>query len=290
MNPASALRSLWRTSPQQNLRKIARRLRGETDVDVRELLESPKHNRPQRLFDYLNRYEAILARDGTWEPLDFAGKAVLEVGCGPLMGFGPLAVFLGCSSFVGIEPYCSANILRQPEVRRTYLLRLFKDLSALYPSKRSFAEFCADLDEKVIALRVPLADVPPEDRRFDIVLSNSTLEHLDPLQPSIARLRQLQRNGGRCLHLVDFGNHRATLNPFCGMYTVAPEEYVRRYGRGINLARASDVMRFFDGSGFSVRLAPYYSYREGYDERPISWWTDRYGEDELFLKAALVCE
>ncbi len=288
MNASSILRRLWASSPQANARRVAQRLHPFGGPDVEELLRSGKHARPQRPYDYLSRYEAILKRAIGWQPLEFRDRAALEVGCGPLLGFAPLAVFLGCRTFVGIEPDADLSALHDPRIRERYLLKLFKDLTGIYGSGPTFPEFIANLESRV-SLRREFVESVHADELFDIVLSNSTLEHLVPLEPSIRRLLQLQAHGARFLHLVDFGNHRETRNPFAGMYVVEPDEYRRRHGSGINLARAPDVKAAFANCGADVAVVPYYSFREFYDERPLAWWTDRYSEEELFLKAAVVC-
>lgn len=288
MNAARILRRLWASSPEQNARSVARRLGLISGPDVQELLRSGKHARPQRPYDYLSRYEAILQRAIGWQPLEFRGRAVLEVGCGPLLGFAPLAVFLGCRSFVGIEPDAEPSTLHDPRIREKYLLKLFKDLTGIYGAGPSFPEFLSNLESRV-SLRREFVESVRADELFDIVLSNSTLEHLVPLEPSIRRILQLQAPGARFLHLVDFGNHRETRNPFAGMYVVEPGEYRRRHGSGINLARASDVRAAFASCGAEVAVVPYYSFREFYDDRPLAWWSDRYAEEELFLKAAVIC-
>ncbi len=54
-----------------------------------ELLSSAKHGRDIRFAELLLRQEAIVRRHMPWSALEFAGKRVVEVGCGPLAGFGP---------------------------------------------------------------------------------------------------------------------------------------------------------------------------------------------------------
>src|SRR5258708_32890163 len=69
-----------------------------------ELLSSPKHGRGIRFAELLLRQEALVRRVMPWAPLDYDGKRVVEVGCGPLAGFGPLAVCCGAASFESAEP------------------------------------------------------------------------------------------------------------------------------------------------------------------------------------------
>ena len=50
------------------------------------------------------RQEAVVRSHMPWPPLDFNGKAVMEIGSGPLAGFGPLAIFCGAKSFESADP------------------------------------------------------------------------------------------------------------------------------------------------------------------------------------------
>ena len=76
----------------------------------------------------------------------------------------------------------------------------------------------------------------------DIVLSQSCLEHVFPLEATIEKLAAIQTPQTRFLHLVDFGNHYPTGNPFDGLYEQPPDDYIARRGKAINLQRAPDVL------------------------------------------------
>jgi hypothetical protein len=60
------------------------------------------------------------------------------------------------------------------------------------------------------------------------------------------------------------------------------------HGKGINLARGSDVLAAFSSAGVSARLQPYIVSPELYAEQIHPWWTARYSADDLFLKTGLV--
>lgn len=283
----SFLQRAWELPPRESVRKVVRRLRGRSGFELNDLLRSPKHMQSQLFYNFLSRYETILARTHNWRPFDFAGRNVLEVGCGPVLGFGPLALFLGAASYTAVDPAFRPELALHPQVRDKYYLNVFKDLSAIFGPRMDYERW---LDALRTRVRVAPATILAADyggRTFDIMLSNSTVEHIEPLDASIARLRQVASPDARFLHLVDFGNHRPTRNPFAGMYSVEPDEYRKKHGRGINLARAPEVLRTFREAGFTVAMEPYYSYREFYDEQIAPYWR-RYSEHELFLKCALV--
>ena len=282
-------RKAWTTSPQEFVRLATKRISGQRGLAVEDILRSPKYLRPQRFQDFLTRYEAILERAAGWQRLDFAGAAVLEIGCGPLLGFGPLALFRGCASYTAIEPYFDATLIASEAIRNAYFLPLFKDLSAIYGERMTYDAFLGRLQKDTRVLRVPIHTATNEgQRRFDAVLSNSCLEHLDPLAESIAHLKTLCSDDARFLHLVDFGNHRTSANPFSGIYSNLPHDYRRKYGRGINLARPPDLLRLFRENGFGAELQPYYWSREHYAEHMLPYWKERYSDSDLFLKTAIV--
>lgn len=282
------LRRLWEMPPREVAHKLSKRIRGSSTYDLDDLLRSAKHMRAQLFYDFLSRYEAILARAHGWQPLEFEDRAVLEVGCGPVLGFGPLALFLGCRSYTAIEPTFDAELALHPRVQDGYYLRVYKDLAGVFGPRMSYEAFLHRLRTRATVARTMIEHADFESGTFDIVLSNSTLEHLQPLEASIRKLRLLSKESARFVHLVDFGNHRPTRSPFSGMYSVEPDVYLGRYGKGINLARAPDMLRVFREAGFNVGLQPYYWYREFFDESIAPWWKERYTNDDLFLKAAIV--
>ena len=282
------LKSLYDLPPRTVLRQMKRKfsLHSKRIYHLEDVLESPKYMRSQRMFDFINRYQLILKRNLRWEELDFFDRRVVEIGAGPLLGWGPLAVFLGCRSYTCVEPMFNPAVLESSAVIERYFLPLYKDLSAIYGPRESFEHFFDFLGEKVSVLRDEFLSANV-DGPFDIVLSNSCLEHVWPLDETLRRLRDVCVAGVRFIHLVDFGNHRGTRGPFDGMYSMELQEYFSRYGKKINLARASDVLRCLREAGFDAVMVPYYSYEEHYDERIHSYWSERYSEEDLFLKAAL---
>ena len=282
------LKLLYDLPPRTVLRHIKRKFSSPSKriYYLEEVLESPKYMRPQRMFDFINRYQLILTRRLDWKELDFVDRRVVEIGAGPLLGWGPLAVFLGCQSYTCVEPMFNPAILESSAVIEGYFLPLYKDLSAIYGPRKTFEHFFESITEKVSVLRDEFLSANV-DGPFDIVLSNSCLEHLSPLDETLRKLRDVCITDVRFIHLVDFGNHRGTRGPFDGMYSIEPQEYFSRYGEKINLARAPDVLRCLREAGFDAVMVPYYSCKEHYDEKSHSYWYERYNEEDLFLKVAL---
>lgn len=131
-------------------------------------------------------------------------------------------------------------------------------------------------------------DAAPIKDKADIVLSQSCLEHVFPLQETIEQLAKLQRPKTRFLHLVDFGNHYLSGNPFDGLYDQPPEVYIANRGKAINLMRCSDVERIFEESGISARLIPTRNMQATYRGTIHPWWRERYDDGALFIQLALV--
>jgi hypothetical protein len=280
---------LYDRSPRQLVAALGRRLRANGGkFDIAEVMGSTKHMQSQRPYNFLNRYETIINRVlGDGHGLDFNGKRVLEIGCGPLLGWAPLAIFLGARDYVCVEPMFNPDILQERIVRERYWLPLHKDLTALYGPRMRFDEFAHRVIDGVEVECRELADTQ-FDEPVDIILSNSVLEHIFPFDVTIEKLRGISAPGSRFLHLVDFGNHRATQNPFDGVYGVEPGEYHARVDKSINLLRAPDMVRLFEANGFAVHLVPYYRADENHDGQICAYWRERYSDDELFLKAGIL--
>ena len=106
-----------------------------------ELLSSAKHGRGIRFAELLLRQEAVLRRAMPWQPLDFEGRRVVEIGCGPLAGFGPLAVFCGAPRSKAPSRNGMPRLFFSAEVRERYLRVFHADLCALFGPRMGFDAF-----------------------------------------------------------------------------------------------------------------------------------------------------
>jgi hypothetical protein len=262
-------------------------LRGGPAWTPQELLSSAKHGRGIRFAELLLRQEAVVRRHMPWQPLDFEGRRVVEIGCGPLAGFGPLAIFCGARSFESAEPEWDAGLFFSDEVRERYLHVFHADLCALYGARMDFTAFNAVLRERMAVHRTDFGAAPIQ-APADVVLSQSCLEHVFPLETAIAKLAAIQDANTRFLHLVDFGNHYPTANPFEGLYEQPPADYIARRGKAINLHRAPDVAKAFAEQGLKAKVLPSRDAREGYRGSIHAYWRQRYDDDALFTQLALV--
>ena len=254
---------------------------------AKDLLTSVKHRHGIRFAEFLLRQEAILTREIGWKPLDFEGARVIEVGCGPLAGYGPLAIFRGARTFESAEPEWDRDLFASEEIARQYLYPLHADLSALYGARMSFDEFRQALEDRIVVHRAGFEKAPIGEKA-DIILSQSCLEHVFPLEETVSRLADLQAPETRFLHLVDFGNHYLAPNPFDGLYEEPPEAYISRRGKAINLLRASDVTALFSKAGVPAVTVATRIAGDTYTGAIHPWWRKRYDDEALFTQLALV--
>lgn len=128
-------------------------------------------------------YAELLARKG----LDLADRDVLEAGCGAANGTGyALAAGYG-ARWTGLEPYAPFDAALDARFREETVRR--------HP------------DAGPLAVRriESLAGTP--DARFDLILSNSVLEHVFDFEGLMRELFRVLRPDGCMLHRVDYRDH-----------------------------------------------------------------------------------
>ena len=252
-----------------------------------ELMASSKHTRGIRFAELLMRQEAVVARALAWRPIDFAGKFVVEVGCGPLAGYGPLAIFNGARTFASAEPEWDQALMFSDTVVDKYLRVLHADLIALYGPRMEFTEFLTALHDRMVIARTGFesADISGP---ADIVLSQSVLEHVFPLEDTVRKLAEIQTPQTQFLHLVDFGNHYPTSNPFEGLYEQSADAYIARRGKAINCLRMSDVSALFANQGIAATAIPSRYIETDYPGTIAQWWTDKYDHADLATQLCLI--
>jgi hypothetical protein len=284
MNLKHWIKQLYLLPPEKSLKKIRKKVFGDKEKGIFAVDDviGSKYMRGQRMTDFLVRYKTIVQRHHPLWNLDFNNKKVLEIGGGPVLGWAPLAIFLGCRRYVHIEPMYNPKILEHPNTKKLFMY-IYKDLIALYGERMSFTDFLKALDEKVVVRKMYLEDFTGEDG-FEIVLSNSTLEHIGDLDQAFKQLKKITVDGSAFLHLVDFGNHKSE-QVFSGVYDRTPEEYFKQHGNNLNLLKPSDMLKLLNSNGLPAELIPYYHME--YTGAIHEYWAQRYNEDELFLKVCL---
>ena len=284
------LEYLLSLTPRESWRILRHRvpgLRGGPSWQPNELIYSPKHGRGIRFVELLLRQEAVVQRAMAWEPLDFDGRRVVEIGCGPLGGYGPLAIFGGATAFESAEPEWDPALFESPEVVEKYHFIFYADLVALYGARMDFAEFRRRLRGRMNIQRCGFEKFSAGGKA-DIVISQSCLEHVFPIEGTIDKLAEIQTPQTRFLHLVDFGNHYPTGNPLDGLYEEPRDDYIARRGKAMNLLRAPDIDALFRSRNIPARVIASRNVKETYRGHIHPWWRERYDDAALFTQLALV--
>ena len=278
--------------PRLVLAKIAKRLpwSNRRSVRVAEIMHSPRDLRPDRLLEFYLIQEALLSERNGRSPIDFHGRNVIEIGPGPLAGWGPMAIFRGAERVYGVDPDWVDGAFFHPAVETAYLRPHHTALTEAFGALMPYEEFRTRLADKLTGEARGLDGAQPEFIA-DIVISNSCLEHIVSLDVALMALAALCAPGARFMHLVNFGNHRDPLSPFSTIYEMPPSDYRSRYGDHINLWRPSDVRAAFAAAGIEAEMAIV--------DQPLgkvadvvvhTHWKDRYSTEELAVRTALFCE
>jgi SAM-dependent methyltransferase len=285
----SRLAALLDLPARDILRLLRRRLPGaRTPWTVDELLaHSSKHRRGDRLLDAQLRWGAAARRTLGDDPLRFEGSRVLEIGCGPLGGFAPVAAFLGATSFDAVDPEFDPRLLGHARIAAEYLLPLHGELCAVHGPRMQPAEFIQRLASILRPHRETLEEArleaPP-----DLVLSMSCLEHVFPVEGVPRTLARIGAARARQAHLVDYSNHSHTRSPFDGLYEVPPDAYIARRGQAINLARSPDIHAAFEAAGMPLTSAMRRAGPMPAGRAPHAWWSGRYAPEELAIHVELL--
>lgn len=256
--------------------------------DLEEIMASPKEMRQSRMLDYLGRYDYILKKNlPGWIPLSFEKKKILEIGSGATMGWAPIAAFLGCESYVCCEPMFNEAIRSDVRFQNLYLKKMHRDLLCpMFGPRLSFDQFLKRIDERVRVERQAYHSMN-HSGSYDVMLSNSVLEHVFPLNDTLDRMRAESASGCRYLHDVDFGNHAPTEWPFENIYDAPMASATKKHLGNINLFRVSDVHEMFLKAGFDSQFVPIVRIDPDSSVNMIhSDWTDRYDMENLNVKTA----
>ena len=232
---------------------------GEEDFpyDRDSVLTSKYHMDARKPVDRLLRYERVLDTQAQWPALDFADRRGLEIGCGPLLGWGPIAVYLGARRYVCIEPRFQEAVLLADEVWTRFFLPLHQQLEAVFARGVSFADFADRIRSRIHVHGVPVERCELDDASADLVISNGVLQHVADLDGAMQQIRRVSCEGAKQLHVVHFTDHVSPPDdPFHEIYRQEPADYFA-HDSLLNLKRPSEVAAMFHGVGISVTMVPY---------------------------------
>lgn len=278
-------------SPSQNYWTLIRRYRSRRYGDSRFSdadLRCDKYT-PTAEVDRFERYRRVIRHrhPGFVEPR-FESAVVLELGCGPLLGLAPVAVFRGAATVYFKEPRFSWDVVKSDLAVECYWRPLHHELVAQFePGAPELADF--DWFLKTLFARCREFDGTDPDHPIDFVYSNSVLEHVpeSELRRVLRELRRRTREDSRFIHAVDFSNHLSAAQPFRGIYDRPPPSATAG-GRplAINLLRLSDIQRLLDDTGFPAASIVYRRHDTGALGSMDPYWR-RYSPDELGAEVVL---
>ena len=211
------LKYLVTRSPLENYSVLKSKFKGVNWDYSEVILKSKKHMNHQYLIDRWERYlRVIKIKDCEYyKNLDFNKKDVLELGCGPFFGWGPIALFRGASMYYFHEPSLMLDLVRSDEAKERYFFPLYQELCSNYGNIMSFLKWYDSVMTKCIHIDFSI------EEQVDLVLSNSVLEHLprSKIEDIFSKLFFVCKSGGYFFHAVDFGAHGADGAEFGSMYT-----------------------------------------------------------------------
>jgi hypothetical protein len=234
--------------------------------------------------DRLLRYERVLAVRGR-PGLDFAGRNALEIGSGPMLGWGPVAVYLDARSYVCVEPRFRPEVLEAEEVWIRFFLPLYQQLEALFARGLSFDDFSDRVRSRIDVHQVSMERCEMDDASADLMISNNVLQHVADLERAVRQIRRVSCEGAQQFHIVHFTDHMSPPNdPFGEIYRVEPDEYFARDSL-LNLKRPSEISALFRGAGIPVDMVPFIV-DAAVEPRALSSYWRRFDPSDLAIQIA----
>ena len=260
---------------------------GEEDFryDLQAILANAVHIDGRRVVDRFLRYERVLQVKSDWASIDFDGKRVLEIGSGPLLGLGPIAVYLGATEYICIEPRYQPEVLESDEVWRRFFLPLYQQLDVLFERGISFDQYAAMIRSRIQTETVPIEDCARTDNLVDVVYSNGVLQHITDLDRAVAFIQQVSHASTRQFHVVNFTDHVSPPDdPFREIYRLNPADYFEDDFL-LNLKRPSEISILFQQAGISLTQIPYIADHPAATSAMAPYWT-RVDESDLAIQIA----
>jgi len=191
---------------------------------------------------------------------DWAGKTVLELGPGPDLGTGVLALAAGAERYMAFdkfplakraEPAMYEQLLGGLALPDDHKARLLEEVRKALAGRGDCLRYVLRGDFDLSA-----AGISP----VDLVVSQAAFEHFDDPQRTIAQLSSLARPGAVFLAVVDFQTHTRWLrnrDPL-NIYRYSPRLYrLLRYPGCPNRARPDDYAATLARSGWTdIRITP----------------------------------
>ena len=270
------IEKIWFSSPSQIFKALKRRVLRESSWHYSiEAIASSKHMNFCTLIDRWERYSRVIETNSEIPTSDyeFFGKTIFELGCGPLFGWSPIAIFLGAKKYYYFEPNISMETVNSLEIKQKYFLPLYNELVSNYGPRMRFENFYNKVIQNTESIDFNSKDI------IDLTISNSVLEHIprSELRNTLMSLHSISKEKSTFMHVVDFGDHNnRSINKLDNIYI----KNCNKETAQLNLLRISDIEEMLKEVKFrSINKIIYRSSEINMDKIDESW--SKYSEDEL---------
>ncbi len=186
----------------------------------------------------------------------FAGKKILEIGPGPDLLLGLLALESGARSYSAIDyfPVLSAPL--------SFYENLKKDLKAPQALKavdhvRSSLSENKPIGSPEIKYRIlGIERLEGTKDKYDLIFSKDVLEHVDDLNSAFRAMRSALALGGRMIHKIDFQTHTSFIQDKDRLNFLRYSNYIYnnfvKFKGGPNRLRLPEVISLAKNNGFEI--------------------------------------
>ena len=106
------------------LNKIINKLKSKQhwNYSAKGILFEKKNINPCTIMDRFERFKRIIQNSGQSDlnGLSIKNKSIYELGCGPLLGFGPYFNFIGSKFYIYDEPFLNQKTLNSAEIKNSF--------------------------------------------------------------------------------------------------------------------------------------------------------------------------
>ena len=237
---------LWSISPKENFRRAKHLLVNNKtfSYNISELLDNKKHITPIYIIDrwerYLRNIHIKYPNLEIFKKISFNNKIFFELGSGPLLGWGPIFLFLGAKKFVFSEPAFNEEIYDSAIIEKKYFKVLFEDLVFNYGKLMDYETFIKKIKNDTINIK------NSNNLTYDFVVSNSVLEHINfsEIQNIMTEINKKMSKDSYFIHSVDFSDHSTSWKE---MYSKS----INNNKKLINYLRFSEMNDLLKNIGFS---------------------------------------
>ena len=185
-------------------------------------------------------------------------KDILEIGAGNSIGIGYFFARHGFKSWTASDPFVSfATSPRAAQREFKLATRVAEEHDADVAKLVRLKDGKLVLEPRLRFLRLDITSFSSElEGKFDIIFSNSVLEHLSPQQLDVATdtFKRALRANGVMVHGIDLKDHINPLNPL-GFYRYGDHAWSAMTKGSIfyvNRLRSSDYVDYFKRHHFTV--------------------------------------